>query len=94
MDHVEGSVRVWISKDAECYGGRVIHVSLAGLPGWLLSLISEAGPFRREASTYRGAGIGDGPHEVLLTSTLVVGVTEPRPRTIEKTKPEPATEES
>ncbi len=73
-------------RNASCYGGRRIHLQIDGLPGWLMSILADAGPFKWEAVGYSGAV--DGPTSLLLGSTLVVSTTEPAPVVIEKADPE------
>lgn len=80
MSEIVGQVRVSVSEDAECYGGRRIHLRVEGLPGWLLQLLFEGAPFVREASSSRSdRSDTSGPNSVLLGSTRVVQMAEPRP---------------
>ncbi len=73
-------------EKAACYGGRRIHLRIDGLPGWLLGLITEAGPFKLEAHSYSSNRPDtSGPNSVLLGSTLVVSTTEPDPYVVPKT---------
>lgn len=80
MTDIVGRVHVTM-REAACYGGRRIHLRIDGLPGWLLSIIGDAGPFKLEASTYSCGQWRDesGPYSVLLGSTNVVATTEPAP---------------
>ncbi len=78
MTNITGQVHVSVSQKAECYGGRRMHLRIDGLPGWLLSLLSEAGPFVLEASSSRSDGQDrTGPTSVLLGSTRVVDMVDP-----------------
>ncbi len=81
MKEITGQVHVTMAN-AACYGGRRIHLRIEGLPGWLLSIIADAGPFKREAVTY--GQHDDGPYSMLLGSTLVVATTEPAPYEVPK----------
>lgn len=74
MKEVTGQVHATMVK-AECYGGRRVHLRIDGLPGWLLSIISEVGPFRMEAASFLG-GV-PGPTSLMFTSAMVLAATEP-----------------
>lgn len=84
MKEITGQVHVTM-RNAECYGGRRIHVRIDGLPGWLLSILSESGPFKLEATTYNQHD--DAPYSLLLGSTRVVSTTEPAPYQVPKGEP-------
>ncbi len=76
---MDGQIHVSVSRDAECYGGRRIHLRIDSLPGWLLGLLTEAGPFVLEASSYSSDRQDQsGPHSVMLGSTRVVVIADPR----------------
>ena len=79
MTEIAGQVYVSVSRKAECYGGRRIHLRIGGVPDWLMALLVEAGPFTLEASTYSGTP-GGGPTSILLGSTRVVDMADPTPR--------------
>ena len=74
---IAGQVHVSM-RSAECYGGRRVHLRIEGLPSWLMSILSEAGPWVHEATSYRGTGADSyGPSSMTLGSSRVVETREP-----------------